>query len=263
MRKRNTFWGILFIVMAFIIVISKLGIMPDVGIFSILMTVFWVWVFVDGIRHMNFYEILFPVAFLCIIYDKPLGIEELTPWTVLTAALLGSIGLSMLFRRKKNRIGISVNWHNGQSQSYNSQSNDEQSADNGGHSREGHAMDSTYGATFSTQCNDDHVCCENNLGSVIRYINSDNFCDAHLENNFGSMTLYFDNAIIQQETARIEVENSFGQIALYIPKEWQIRTDVDTSFGCLKEYGTYKGNSNTLLYILGESNFGNIELHYV
>ena len=43
-----------------------------------------------GIRNVNFWEILFSIAFICIIYDDQLGITALTPWTVLGAALLGS-----------------------------------------------------------------------------------------------------------------------------------------------------------------------------
>ena len=103
MRKRKIFWGIFFIMMAIIVVASKIGILPDVGVFSLLATVFLVWMAADGVRHRNFYEMLFAVAFLGIIYDGPLGIEALTPWTVLAAALLLSIGLSLLFGGKKER----------------------------------------------------------------------------------------------------------------------------------------------------------------
>lgn len=237
MKKRNIFWGIFFIAIAVIVVISKLGVMPDVGVFSILATVFWLWVLVQGIRYINFYEILFSIAFLCIIYDKPLGIEALTPWTVLAAAALAGIGLSMLFRGKKRRHCI-VN------------------VDYSGHHN-------TKSISSSEQCNDEHIRCENNMGATIHYINSDNFLDAHLENNFGSMIIYFDNAIIQAESASIEIENNFGQTELYIPKEWQVRTDVDTSFGNISEDGTHTESSNTVLYIHGETNFGNIKLHYV
>ena len=41
------------------------------------------------------------------------------------------------------------------------------------------------------QCSGEHIRCENNFGSAIRYINSEHFCDAQLENNFGSMSVLF------------------------------------------------------------------------
>lgn len=102
MKNRKIFWGIFFIVMAVIVVVSRLDILSNVNVFTFLATVIFGWIVVDGIRHRNFYEILFPIAFLCILYDEPLGIELLTPWTVLAAALFLSIGLTLLFGGKKH-----------------------------------------------------------------------------------------------------------------------------------------------------------------
>ncbi|MDD6306721.1 MAG: LiaF-related protein [Clostridiales bacterium] len=232
MKGKKIFWGIFFILAAVIVIISKMGMIPDVGVFHILITAFMIWMFVEGIHHRNFFEILFSIAFICIIYDEPLGIEALTPWTVLAAALLGSIGLSMLFRGKK-KTQFSVDW-----------------------------SDNKKGGN-SEQCNGEHVHCENNFGSAIRYINSDNFCNAHLENNFGSMTIYFDNAIIQGASAYVEVENNFGETILYIPKEWKVENHLEHSFGTINEYGRPQGSSNATLHIRGEANFGHIDINYV
>lgn len=235
MRKQKIFWGIFFIVAALLIIISKLGLMPDVGVFSIFATIILLWLFIQGLKHVNFYEIMFAIAFLCIIYDEPLGIEALTPWTVLTAALLLSIGLSMLFHSKRkyhHNVNISGKNHN------------------------------SFGES-SEQFSDESLVCENNFGAIIRYVNSNNFRDAHLENNFGSLTVYFDNAIIQGDSAQVSIENSFGATALYIPKEWKVVTNLEHSFGSIDEYGASIGSSVTTLYIQGETNFGHIELHYV
>ncbi|MDE7477896.1 MAG: hypothetical protein K2M91_08090, partial [Lachnospiraceae bacterium] len=190
MKRRKIFWGIFFIVMALVVVVSKLGILPDVGVFSILATAFLVWMTVNGIRHRNFYAIMFSIAFISIIYDEPLGIEMLTPWTILAAASLLSIGFSLLFGGKeKKKRSIEFEWN----------------------SDGGKGIGSSSG-----QYHDAEIHCENNFGAAIRYINSDNFCKAHLENNFGSMTIYFDNAIIQGTTASVKVENNFGETILYI-----------------------------------------------
>ena len=103
MKSSKVFWGIFFILAAVYVVISKFGILPDIGVFSIILTVFFLWLFVEGIRNVNFWEILFSVAFICIIYDEPLEITALTPWTVLGAAFLGSIGLSLIFGGEKRK----------------------------------------------------------------------------------------------------------------------------------------------------------------
>ena len=112
MRGKNVFWGIFFIVMAVIVIASKIGILPDVGIFTILASAVLIWAVVDGIRRRNLYETIFAAAFLLIIYEKALHIEGLTPWTILVAALLFSIGFSILFgthKKGKQSVASAMN----------------------------------------------------------------------------------------------------------------------------------------------------------
>ena len=69
------FWGLLFILAAAYLVACKFWSLPSISIFTILLTVFLVTIIIKGIKHVNFWEILFPIAFLCILYDEPLGIN--------------------------------------------------------------------------------------------------------------------------------------------------------------------------------------------
>lgn len=230
-KGKNVFWGLFFILIAVYVIISKLGILPDVGIFKIILTIAMLGVIVEGIRNLNFYEILFPAAFIGIFYDKALGITELTPWTLLAAALFGSIGLSMLFRGQKRK------W---------------KKTDNG-----------VCFSDTTEQCSGEQIRIENNFGSAIRYINSDNFKSARVENNFGALTVYFDNAVIQDGMASVEVENSFGETNLYIPKEWRIQMNLERSFGSVRESGSWIGSSNQTLMINGECSFGSATIYYV
>ena len=230
MKSSKVFWGIFFILAAVYVVISKFGILPDIGVFSIILTVFFLWLFVEGIRNVNFWEILFSIAFICIIYDEPLGITALTPWTVLGAAFLGSIGLSLIFGGKKRK------WK---------------------------TVTGNVGTSSSEQYTGEEIRCENSFGSAIRYLNSDNFRRAAIENNFGSLSVYFDNAIVQEGSANVSVENNFGETNLYIPKEWKIQNNLDRSFGAIRETGSSIGTSSTVLYLNGSANFGEIHLHYI
>ncbi|MCM1259233.1 MAG: LiaF-related protein [Roseburia sp.] len=233
MKKHKTFWGIFFLLAAVCILLSKTGILPDIGITTILLTIFSLWLLFDGIRYLEFCNITFALAFLYIIFDKPLGIELLTPWTAILVALLSGIGLSILFggkRKKRHFAAKEYHWENRSS---------------------------------SEQCNGKNIICENNFGSAIRYINSDDFCNARVKNNFGSTTVYFDNVIIQKDCAYVDIENSFGETVLYIPKEWKIQTELNHSFGTVDEHGTPVGNSNATLYIRGNTSFGHIDIYYV
>lgn len=237
MKNRKIFWGIFFILAAVFVLVSKIGIFPDISVIGIFLTVFLVWVFVEGIRNINFYEMLFSLAFLCIIYDKPLGITALTPWPVLAAALFGSIGLSMIFRGKKRQDYTQFEWN-----------------------ESGH-----IGGVGSSaeQCSGEQIRCENNFGTAIRYINSDNFRHAQIENNFGTMSVYFDNAVVQAGSASVSVENNFGSVQLYLPKEWKVVNNLEHSLGAIKEKGTCLGTSGTVMYLTGSANFGEINVIYI
>ncbi len=183
MRKRKIFWGM-----------------------------FLIWMAADGVRHRNFFEMIFAAAFLYIIYDKPLEIEVLTPWTVLAVALMFSIGLSLLFGGKREKKhSIEFEWG---SEGFRGIGNS------------------------SEQCSGEQIRCGNTFGSAIRYIHSDNFCKANLENNF-------------------------GETNLYIPKEWKVHNELDHVFGNINEHGKCMGTSSAELRLKGETNFGNIEIYYV
>lgn len=235
MKNSKIFWGSFFILAAIYVIIGKLGILPDIGVFRILITIFLIWIFIGGIRHRNFYEILFSIAFICIVYDEPLGITALTPWTILGAALLGSIGLSMIFKGSKRK------WNN-EKNAYGSNGNLDMDIE---------------------QCNGEQVRFENSFGSAIRYINSDDFQNAQIENNFGALSVYFDNAIVKNGTAFVNVENNFGETNLYIPKEWKIQNHLERSFGAINEEGKSIGTSDTLLCINASATFGVIKLHFI
>lgn len=233
MKKSKIFWGLFFILAAVYVVISKFGILPDVGVFNIMFTVFLIWMLIEGIRRISFYEILFSIAFFCIVYKESLPISRLSSWTILVAALFGSIGLSMLFGDlgKKRRV------------------------------EEMERMG--FAGSGGAQCMGEQLRIENSFGAAIRYINSDNFKNAQIENNFGTLAVYFDNAMIQDGSAAINVENNFGETNLYIPKEWQISNDLEHAFGAINQSGTYVGSSSTVLYMNGSANFGVINIHYV
>lgn len=235
MNRRNLLWGIFFICLAVYAVVNRLGILPLPGIslHRLVLTLLFVWLFTDGIRHLNFYKILFPLAFLAILYDDLPVIEALTPWTVLFAALFGSIGLSMIFPGGRRSIHLMM-----------SSGEDTQS----------------FG---SEQCTGEHIRCENNFGTAIRYIHSANFHSAELENNFGTLSVYFDNAVIADGSAFVTAESNFGTLNLYIPKEWETQHALDRAFGSIHENGICTASSGIVLQIEGSANFGAINLFYI
>ena len=173
-------WGLIFILAAVYVVVSKIYTLPVVSVWSILGTILCIWIVFQGIKHVNFWEILFPLAFICMIYDEQLGITELTPWSVLGAALLGSIGLSMIFKKKGQ--GFSV--------SFDHDSGDDEDVEN---------------------CIGESIHIDNSFGSTIKYVNSDNFCKAKVENSFGETNLY----IPKEWKTDNEIGQTFGSVQIH------------------------------------------------
>lgn len=232
-KADKIFWGLCFLAGAAALIVSKMGSWPTLSLFSIVLTILFVWLLIKGLVSRSFGEILFSIAFLACLYDESLGITELTPWTVLGAALLGSIGLNLLFPKKHH-------WHI--------------------HNHPTHTPE-------IVDIPDDQVIhFENSFGSTIKYINSENLVKARLETSFGEMKVYFDNAMIQQESAQVSVEVSFGNMVLYVPKTWKVIDNTSVSFGAVHiknpDNCQYQ-EGNPTLYLVGDVSFAGTEIYYI
>ena len=234
-KERNIFWGLLFILGAVFIVVNKLGYFQDIGVVTVIFTIVVAGALIDSICHRSFGGILFSLACLCILYDEPLGIEALTPWPVLVAALLGTIGLNMVFKQKKRSWSCEKNygWDN---EKYREIIDEESS---------------------------EWVRCEVSFSSTTKYVNSTSFKKADLECSFGSMTVYFDNAVLDQGKAAVNVDVSFGDMKLYIPRTWKVVMNLDNAFGGCKEYGSCSMSDENVLMLNGDVSFGGLEIYYI
>lgn len=252
-KAGKIFWGVFLLLAAVFLVVSRLGYLKEVGVVSILFAIFWVAVLIEGIVRLSFGKMLFSVAFLCIIFDEPLGITAITPWTVLAAALLGTIGLNMIFRRKKH-FHYEYHYENDWGKKKEDQVIDVEAEmvgdqENGG--QKGQSQDGGY------------VHLETNFGSAVKYVNSENFEQADLECSFGSMKVYFDNAIIQKGHAVIHLDVSFGAIELYLPRKWTVINNTDNAFGGVDEKNHNQPDGTTEVILTGDVNFAGVTILYV
>lgn len=232
MKKERIFWGVLFILAGIFMVISKLGYFPDMNVFSLLLTVFLVVVIAKSVIRLNFSGILFPIAFICIIYDKQLGITAITPWTVLIAALLGSTGLSIIFHKHGKWIG-----HNHHCEDYKFEKIDIEDESN--------------------------VRFKNSFGASIKYINTDKFEQAAFDCSFGAMKVYFDNAVMSNENAIVRINASFSGIELYVPKTWNVDDKTNVFLGSVSEKNRNDQATTNTLTLVGDVSFSGIEIVYI
>lgn len=250
MKKERFFWGILFVLIGIVLVISKLGYFPNVNAFSLLLTVLLIVIIIKSLIHLNFAGILFPIAFICIIYDKQLGITNITPWTVLLAALFGSIGLSLIFHKRIEWCNTKYNWHNCKSK--------------GNHIKSIN-IESNYDNNFekSDVKDENYVKVESSFSETIKYINTNNFEQADLNCSFGAMKVYFDNAIMKDNNAIVRINASFSGIELYIPKSWKVDNKTNVFLGGIEEKNESSQVIENTLTLVGDINFSGVEIIYI
>lgn len=234
---KKILWGILFLLAAVLLIagnfykipVSDILIMAAMGIFL-----------VEGIIHHNFALILFPLAIILIINRERLGIPELRPWSVLVAALFGSIGLSVLFPHRRTHLGKvvdrRVDWNE----------------------KQGNIAEEIVQEGVG-----DKVTLENSFGSTAKYFNGEMPKKVRLENSFGSMVVYFDNAVMQEHQAQVRADSAFGSIVLYIPAAWKVVIKGDSAFGSIRELGKCSMEGEDVLEIKAQASFGEIKIKYI
>ena len=223
------FWGLFFIVGAIFIIINQLGYYSNLKLLPLVLTIFIVAIFIKSIIHINFFGILFSIATIIIIYNNELGLESITPWPVLITALLGSIGLSIIF---------------------------------GSHKFINYNTDEHFDKVVNDKDND-VIEFQVSFGSAIKYVNSEDFKSANLKSSFGALKVYFDNSKIKDEEATINLDVSFSGVELYLPKEWKIINKVNSSLGSLEEKNRHSNTTNKTIILTGNVHLGGVEIIYI
>ena len=258
--RKNIFWGLAFILAAVALVVKKLGYLQGIGIWSILFSVILVAVFIKGLIKRRWATILFSAAFFIIVNDELLQLEALTPWTVLGVALLGTIGLGMIFpkgavghrhfshKKCPKHIANKITQHVG-STSENFSTKTENNWNE---------SDEVIVAEDGETIQQDVV-----FGSYVKYVNSQQLSHVNTDCVFGEMSIYLTEAALKNHRAHMSVDIVFGTTNIYVPAEWCVFTGIDNVFGDVRISGTGNPNSEDKLQINGDVVFGTLWIHYV
>ena len=239
MKKERILWGVLFILGAICLLFSHTDFMHglQINVWNLLWTIILLAILIKSIVRLNYFGIFFPLALLCIIYKEPLGITQIGPFTFFGAAILLSIGCNMLFPRKDHHIY----WNRGQ---FNSEG------------------EVNFDEVVDTDTNE-YIRQEINFGSCVKYVNSENFRGGNFECNFGALKIYFTNTIMQDSQATVSIENNFAGTEIYVPKNWHVVNQIRSAFGGVDEKGVSQPDGVHTLYLIGECNFGGIDIIYI
>jgi len=246
--SRKIFFGLFFVFAAGFVIISPSASLGGIGVWNLMFTIFSMALLIDGIAKFSPFKILISLAFLGIIYAEQLGIEQITPWPILFAAVLLSIGLSIIFGRRRPWFTF-----------YTGGRNFYQDNNNYQHEYTAEHHDSSD--------NSDDVNCSVSFGKSNKYLQSGNLKSAYLSCNFGELNVYFENAALNSSGAKVTADCSFGEISLYIPRGWNVQNNIHTSIGSVGDVEEANHhNRNTTgpdLKLVGNVHFGNVKIIYV
>ncbi|MDO5294161.1 MAG: hypothetical protein Q4F05_15590 [bacterium] len=234
MKKQKIIWGLLLVLGAMVLIFGKLGYLGEIKPFSVIISAALGLIAILNLFKLEFTGVFFPLAFIGIIYDKELGITAITPWIILVAALLLSIGFSLIFHKHEHHV------------EYNRKKDfDEKDFD---------VIDVEDAS---------NVTCSTKFGASAKYVNTDDFRQADLSCSFGAMKVYFDNAIIKEDKAVVHIDASFCGMELYVPKEWKVEDHLGVSLAGVTEKNRSQSNGSPVLVLVGNVSFSGIDIIYV
>lgn len=99
------------------------------------------------------------------------------------------------------------------------------------------------------------------FGSSDKYINEP-FDTLSAEANFSTISLYFSDMEIEGQKMQLDVDVNFATMKLYVPRNWQVKLDVDNVFSSVTGLEQQQG-AVTILQVTGDVNFSSLKIEYV
>lgn len=232
------FWGLMFVGMALAVTMSMFGVVSfGMNIGWIVLLVLLLAIVVRSLASLQWFGVFMSIAGILTILTTQTAYLPLD-WTpvgdgvaigyIWAVATLLAIGFSILFRR-------GYKWCQ--------------------HDRKAQVLDDQDGSNIMVGVN---------FGETVKYVSSDDFKRATLSCNFGSIKAYFDKAKIKGEKAVIEVNGSFSNIELHIPRGWDVANHVSCSLAEAKEKSRPEVTKDSpKVEIVGSMNLGELEIIYI
>lgn len=240
----RSFWGIFFLAAAALVVVNQMGILSyKIGFWAIVGTIIFALGLIDSVINRRITEGVFSIAFLLMVYAKPLHIERLVPWTILLAAVLISIGLGIIFR---NRFHTVV-YANKKIKDFRNK-------------RES-ISDHIFTDTVSNE-KGSHVVVDQTLSDTSRYIHSKELETIEVNGKLGDINLYLDDAQAAGDTVVMDLNVTMTELNIYVPLSWQVKDNLGKTFGNIQIEGTSNGGGPTLI-IQGRASMSDIDVRYI
>jgi predicted membrane protein len=232
-KHNNWFWGIFFVLAAVFVVASQIVNFTQIGFWSILATVALAAVFIQSLIHLNYFGVFLSLALAYMIYQQPLELYVISPWLLLLAAVLLSIGFHTIFHRRPKHVGCGK-------------------------------RDFDHSRTIE-DIDDNNPYVKVSFGSSSKYLHGDSLKTGQFYCNFGSLEVYFDQVTLDQGGAEVFLDCHCGSITLFIPKNWRVLDKLNSSLGSVKDEPRRPAPAEDapVLTLTGNISLGAVEIQYV
>ncbi len=208
--------------------------------------IFWTGVFastlITSLINRSLGGTIFSIAFLLIIYAKPLHIESIVPWTVLLAAFLVWGGLSWKPTVIINGEKVSTNWSD---------------------LKAPHKFKAEHVFSDTTSSdNGDNIVISEKMSSTSRYVHSQHLETVTINVSMGDVNVYLDSAKPAGDEVIANVNMSMGDLTFYIPTSWRVDNQLNQGFNDITIDGDQPAEGPTLV-LQGRANMGDITVKRV
>lgn len=244
-RRKDIYWGLILILVGTTMVLNLFGVFGTFSVFKMAWSIIFLALLLNALYKLSFVSAALYTAILTHINIDMIGLQG-SIFPIYAASLLIGVGLSSVFkRRRRSFIKYNVNT-SGQNLKFDSFKD----------------IKDEYKKRSSTEdLKGKHVYFENNLGSSVRYVKSDNLKSATIENNLGTSNIYFNEVTFAEEGCTIHVECNLGKINIYLPQEINYQNNITTTLGSVKTGPNFHASdAYPTIFLEGEVNMGDVEI---
>ena len=243
MRKFGSILGgLTLLAIAAVIILTQTGtISLSLAIWQIILAIIAISIFITSVVKLEIGGVVVSLGMAYIALGDYFGLPHFKLWVVIVVTILAAIGLGMIFPHRHRR---------------NNKKIDKYAA---------YEAEDQIGAHQKATYNDENgfVKCSNTMGALARYVNASNFTGADITNSFGSLKVYFDKATIINSPVNINVKNDFGEMQIFIPKEWNVVNKISVVAGEVKSEDVVGSSNAPTVELTGNVAFGSVVINRV
>lgn len=248
MKNRNVFWGVLLILGALLIIGNEFNIFfIGVAARRVILAVIFGVILIRGLITRSYGLVFVSLVVLIKFFGELIAADNISLLSAVVIAGLLSIGLSLIFPKKKNATFIGFNGNVG-----------------GGSTDNNFQNNNNMFGSVADEMTGSNIYYNNKFGEATKYVRTSNLVNAKLENSFGELKVYFDNAAILQENVVIDVSCIFGEVQIFVPRQWNVQQNISPVFADVKEvYKCQPAAELPRINIVGSVSFGEVQIIYI